>query len=79
METVASSACRKETDSIGSKNIPFDVYYGLQTLRASENFRITGLNIHDGIINSLAEIKKAAALTNCEVGLVNSVYTSDMV
>ena len=79
METVASSACRKETDSIGSKNIPFDVYYGLQTLRASENFRITGLNIHDGIINSLAEIKKAAALTNCEVGLLDKKAASAII
>lgn len=34
---------RKENDSIGSKDIPEDVYYGVQSLRAAENFRITGL------------------------------------
>ena len=47
-----------------------DVYYGVQSLRAAENFHITGLNMHPEIINSLAYIKKAAAITNCEVGLL---------
>ena len=52
------------------KDIPEDVYYGVQSLRAAENFHITGLNMHPEIINSLAYIKKAAAITNCEVGLL---------
>ena len=59
---------RVERDSIGVKDIPEDVYYGVQSLRAAENFHITGLNMHPEIINSLAYIKKAAAITNCEVG-----------
>lgn len=46
--------CRMEKDSIGSKEIPEDVYYGVQSLRAAENFRITGLSMHSEIINSLA-------------------------
>ncbi len=62
---------RKENDSIGSKDIPEDVYYGVQSLRAAENFRITGLFMHPEIINSLAYIKKAAAITNCEVGVLD--------
>lgn len=62
---------RKENDSIGSKNVPEDVYYGVQSLRAAENFRITGLFMHPEIINSLAYIKKAAAITNCEVGILD--------
>lgn len=62
---------RTENDSIGSKNIPRDVYYGVQSLRAAENFHITGLNMHPEIINSLAYIKKAAAITNCEAGLLD--------
>ena len=59
---------RVEKDSIGVKDIPEEVYYGVQTLRAAENFHITGLNMHPEIINSLAYIKKASAITNCEVG-----------
>ncbi len=64
-------AYRKEQDSIGTKNVPKGVYYGVQSLRAAENFHITGLNMHPEIINSLAYIKKAAAITNCEVGLLD--------
>ena len=56
---------RTETDSIGEKHIPKNVYYGVQSLRAAENFHITGLNMHPEIISSLACIKKAAAITNC--------------
>ena len=63
--------CRIEHDSIGDKEVPQDAYYGVQTLRAAENFRITGLTMHPEIVNSLAYIKKAAAITNCEVGLLD--------
>ena len=62
---------RRECDSIGSLNIPKDVYYGIQTLRAAENFRITGLSMHREIIKSLAQIKKAAAITHCEIGILD--------
>ena len=62
---------RTEKDSIGTKNVPEDVYYGVQSLRAAENFHITGSNMHPEIINSLAYIKKAAAITNCEAGLLD--------
>ena len=51
---------RVEKDSIGSKDVPEDVYYGVQSLRAAENFHITGLNMHPEIINSLAYIKDTA-------------------
>lgn len=62
---------RMENDSIGTKDVPENVYYGVQSLRAAENFKITGLFMHPEIINSLAYIKKAAAITNCEVGLLD--------
>ena len=62
---------RVEKDSIGTKDVPEDVYYGVQSLRAAENFHITGLNMHPEIINSLAYIKKAAAITNCEINLLD--------
>ena len=59
---------RLEHDSIGEKEVPEDAYYGVQTLRAHENFSITGLKMHPELINSVAQIKKAAAITNFEVG-----------
>ena len=70
-ETAGGTESRLEKDSIGSKEIPESVYYGVQSLRAAENFHITGLSMHPEIINSLAQIKKAAAITNCEVGLLD--------
>ena len=70
---------RVEKDSIGTKDIPEDVYYGVQTLRAAENFHITGLTMHPEIINSLAYIKKAAAITNYEVGLLPKSITDAIV
>lgn len=66
----AEGGHRIERDSIGEKKVPENVYFGVQTLRAYENFRITGLAMHHEIIHSLAQIKKAAALTNCECGLM---------
>nr|UAL16459.1 aspartate ammonia-lyase [Bacillus paralicheniformis] len=48
------------------KKIPADVYYGIQTLRAAENFPITGYKIHEEMIKALAVVKKAAALANME-------------
>lgn len=59
---------RMEHDSIGTKEVPADAYYGVQTLRAYENFYITGLKMHPELINSVAQIKKAAAITNFQVG-----------
>lgn len=53
---------RVEMDSVGAKDVPENVYYGVQSMRAAENFQITGLNMHPEIINSLAYIKKAAAI-----------------
>ena len=63
-------AYRVEHDSIGDRSIPKDVYYGVQSLRAAENFHITGLTMHPEIINSIAELKKASAITNYEIGLL---------
>ena len=62
---------RVEKDSIGAKDVPADVYYGVQSLRAAENFPITGLRMHPELIRSLACIKKAAALANREAGLLD--------
>ena len=61
---------RSEHDSVGERAVPKDVYYGVQSLRAAENFPITGLAMHPELINSIAEIKKASAITNSEIGLL---------
>ncbi|WP_040210431.1 aspartate ammonia-lyase [Clostridium polynesiense] len=61
---------RIESDSIGEKEVPANAYYGVQTLRAVENFKITGLRINEEFIRSLAEIKKASAVTNGKIGLL---------
>lgn len=55
---------RIEYDSIGSMKVPMNVYYGVQTLRANNNFHITNKTINSDFIISLAEIKKSAAITN---------------
>ncbi|MDM5336167.1 aspartate ammonia-lyase [Fictibacillus enclensis] len=60
-------AYRIEKDFLGEKEIPADVYYGIQTLRAVDNFQITGYRIHKEMIHALAMVKKAAALANMDV------------
>ena len=61
---------REESDSIGSRKIPIDAYYGVQSLRGAENFNITGHRLHPEFIRAMAELKKAAAMTNKKVGTV---------
>lgn len=78
-ESIMTDTFRKEKDSLGVKNVPEDVYYGVQSLRAAENFQITGLSMHPEIINSLAYIKKAAAITNFEVGLLDKPFVDNCV
>ncbi|MEF2093274.1 aspartate ammonia-lyase [Bacillus sp. CFBP9009] len=57
---------RIEKDFLGSKQVPVHVYYVIQTLRAVENFPITGYRIHEELIRALAIVKKAAALANMD-------------
>ncbi|MBL4931680.1 aspartate ammonia-lyase [Clostridium paridis] len=74
---------RIEYDSIGNMKVPVDAYYGIQTLRANNNFKITNKTIHPLFIVSLAQIKKAAAITNrdsytLEVNIANAIiYACD--
>jgi aspartate ammonia-lyase len=64
------TSTRLEHDLIGDKEVPADCYYGVQTLRALENFDITGIPIakNPELVRALAFVKKAAALTNMELG-----------
>ena len=62
---------RIEHDFLGEIHVPADAYYGVQTIRAAENFPITGYRIHEELIRALATVKKAAALANMQVGLLS--------
>ena len=59
---------RMEADSIGTKQVPADAYYGVQSLRGCENFQITGLKLRPEFIVTMAQIKKACAICNHAVG-----------
>lgn len=61
---------RNETDSLGQRQVPADAYYGIHTVRAMENFQVTGISIahFTRLIQALACVKKAAALSNMELG-----------
>ncbi|WP_408869191.1 aspartate ammonia-lyase [Brochothrix campestris] len=61
---------RTENDSVGSMSIPTTAYYGVNAARAQANFQITGQRLEPDFIRSLAEIKKAAALANAELGMI---------
>ncbi len=65
---------RTEHDLLGSRAVPADAYYGIHTLRALENFRITGtaISIYPELVVALACIKEAAAVANCELGLLDA-------
>ena len=67
-----NTACRTESDSIGELAVPADAYYGAHTLRAAENFPITGQRLRIEMIQNLALIKKAAALANQAAGVLPS-------
>ncbi|MFH1488525.1 MAG: class II fumarate hydratase, partial [Pseudomonadota bacterium] len=62
---------REEKDSMGAVHVPEDVYYGAQTQRALENFRLSGLVFPGSFIKALGLIKKCAARVNLELGLIN--------
>jgi aspartate ammonia-lyase len=59
---------RIETDPLGEKAIPENAYYGIQTLRATENFPVSGIKAPLPFIKAYVMVKKAAALANAEVG-----------
>ncbi|TBL79445.1 aspartate ammonia-lyase [Paenibacillus thalictri] len=65
-ETVVQT--RIEKDFLGQKEVPAEAYYGIQTMRAVENFPISGYTIHNELIKALAIVKKAAAMANMETG-----------
>ena len=73
------TATRKEHDFLGDLEIPADVYYGIQTSRALENFRISGTTIASmpRFIQAFGYVKKAAALANMEQGGMRPSLVAD--
>ncbi len=71
-EQYISGRTRIEHDLLGERNVPDEFYYGVQTLRATENFNITGVSInhYPSLIKALAQVKLAAAKANFETGLL---------
>ena len=68
---------RKEHDFIGELEISDEVYYGVQTFRAVENFDISHDRLKDfpRFVRALARVKKAAAMANHELGLLDKKYS----
>jgi aspartate ammonia-lyase len=64
-------ATRIEKDSIGSKEVPASAYYGIQTLRAVENYPISGMRAHPTLIRAIGMVKQAAAEANKALKLVD--------
>ncbi|WP_338753267.1 aspartate ammonia-lyase [Bacillus sp. FJAT-52991] len=62
---------RLEKDFLGEKEVPVHAYYGVQTLRAVENFPITGYRIDESLIKALGIVKKSAAQANKDIGALD--------
>jgi len=68
----AKKSTRREHDLLGERDVPASALYGIQTLRAMENFAISGVELHEfpTLIAGLAAVKEAAALANLELDLL---------
>jgi aspartate ammonia-lyase len=62
---------RVEHDTMGAKDVPADAYYGVETVRSLENYRISGLRVHYEFVTNLALVKLACAEANAAVGLLD--------
>uniref|UniRef100_A0A7V2ZHW8 Aspartate ammonia-lyase n=1 Tax=Ignavibacterium album TaxID=591197 RepID=A0A7V2ZHW8_9BACT len=76
-----SGRTRTEHDLLGDREVPEEFYYGIQTLRAIENFNISGvtLNFYPHLIEALAMVKLAVAKANYELGLLSKPVTDAIV
>lgn len=72
---------RREHDLLGDRDVPAEAYYGVHTLRAVENFPISGtpISIYPDLIAALASIKLAAAKSNRELGLLDATLADAIV
>ena len=72
---------RREHDLLGDRDVPAEAYYGVHTLRAVENFPITGtpISIYPGLVAALASIKLAAAKSNRDLGLLDATLAGAII
>jgi len=72
---------RIEHDLLGEREVPMDAYYGVHTLRALENFPISGIPIstYPNMVRALACVKQACALANHELGLLDEEHANAIV
>jgi aspartate ammonia-lyase len=73
------SATRTEKDSLGTKEIPANVYYGIQTTRAAENYPISGMRAHPTLIRAFGMVKESAAEANRDLALVNDAIANAII
>ncbi|MHA6250519.1 aspartate ammonia-lyase [Oceanobacillus sp. CAU 1775] len=70
---------RIEKDFLGEEKIPLEAYYGIQSLRAKDNFPITGYKMDSTLIHAIGLVKKAAALANSEIGKLDEKLANAIV
>ncbi|MGK2348604.1 aspartate ammonia-lyase [Actinomyces sp. W5033] len=68
-----SQATRTEEDLLGQRQVPLEAYWGIHTLRACENYRISGSTVGEepAVVRGMVQVKKAAALANRELGTLS--------
>lgn len=70
---------RTERDPLGEQQVPGDAYYGIQTVRAAENFPISGLRAPADLVTATVLVKKAAALANRDLGRLDAALANAIV
>lgn len=78
VQAMSQDLLRREKDLLGVRDVPQSALYGVQTLRARENFEITGIKLKhfSQLVNALAMVKKAAARANNKLGLLDDTRTA---
>src|SRR5688500_6873925 len=78
---MSSQSDRVEHDLLGDRNIPAAAYYGVHTLRAVENFPITGIPIstYPDLVAAICSVKAAAAMANRSLGLLSDTHAEAIV
>ena len=69
---------RMEKDLLGEMPVPQAAYYGIHSLRAGQNFAISGYSVNQGLLRALAEVKWAAARANLQAGLLSAEIAGDI-
>ncbi|HEX5577014.1 MAG TPA: lyase family protein, partial [Gemmatimonadaceae bacterium] len=72
---------RREHDLLGERDVPQAALYGVQTLRAMENFAISGVELHEfpTLVSAIAAVKEAAAMANRELGILDDAQADAII